>query len=582
LAWSVAGQVPVAAMLAVMAALNVICLIALSGLRVGALPAGPSASASEAAGPLSGLRLLREVPYLQDLALVVALGAATEALLDYVLNARAVGTFARGQPLMSFFALLHTGMGLLALVVQMTLSRAALQGLGLAGTVALRPATVAVASLLGVVDPRLWSAIAARGVHGVLQNSLFRSGYELLFTPLPERLKRPSKAIVDVGFDKVGSVAGALLTLAIVSFVGGESARVLFAVAAAGGLAALVVSQRLHRGYVTALEESLRSGVVRLDLGEVVDSTTLGTMTRTGFVADRQAVLREIAALRAQGGAGEAAAGAATDAVAQAVADLRSGDPEKIRRGLRAAGETMDPALVGHLIPLLARNDVFLEVLRALRRALPRATGQLLDALLDPDQDRAVRRRIPRVLRGSPTQRAADGLRQALSDPRFEVRRQCALTLARITEREPKIEVPRASVFAATIGELQAGPSAWGEEGVAGGVDDSTPDAARPRTPVERGLAHVFTLLSLTIDREPLRIAYWALFGDDPSLRGTALEYLENVLPDDVRDALWPHLGVRAAAHAARPRQEVVRDLMRLGDTHAVRRDAIKRVTPRR
>jgi ATP:ADP antiporter, AAA family len=277
----------------------------------------------------------------------------------------------------------------------------------------------------------------------------------------------------------------------------------------------------------------------------------------------------------------EDGAAAPMDVGAQAVTDLRSGDPEAIRRGLRAASETMEPALVGHLIPLLARNDVFLDVLRVLRRALPRATGQLLDVLLDPAQDVVVRRRIPRVLRGSPTQRAADGLRQALADPRFEVRRQCALTLARITEREPALDVPRASVFAATLRELAAGPSAWGEEGVTG-VDDSSSDAARPRTPFERGLAHVFTLLSLAVEREPLRPAYWALLADDRALRGTALEYLENVLPDDVRNALWPHLGVRAAAHPARPRQEVVRDLMRLGDTNAISRDAIKRVTPRR
>src|SRR5262249_9559696 len=149
------GHVPVAAMLAVMAALNVVCLVALSGLRSGALPTGRSATVTETAGALTGFPLLRQVPYLPDLALLVALGAATEALLDYVLNARAVGTFGRGQPLMSFFALFHTGVGLLGLAAQVTLSRAALQGLGLAGTVALKPATVAVAALLGTLDPRL-------------------------------------------------------------------------------------------------------------------------------------------------------------------------------------------------------------------------------------------------------------------------------------------------------------------------------------------------------------------------------------------------------------------------------------------
>src|SRR4030095_15047906 len=101
----------------------------------------------------SGIRLLGEVRYLRDLAVFVALGAVTEALLDYILNARAAATFAPGQPLLSFFALFHTTVGLLALVAQTTLSRPSLLGLGLAGTVALRPASVVVTALLGVADP---------------------------------------------------------------------------------------------------------------------------------------------------------------------------------------------------------------------------------------------------------------------------------------------------------------------------------------------------------------------------------------------------------------------------------------------
>ncbi len=98
---------------------------------------------------------MREVPYLRDLALIVALGAAAETLLDYLLNARAAEAFPPGQPLMSFFALFHTGVGLLALASQLALSRPALRRMGLAGTVALRPAAVAVAALAGALDPRL-------------------------------------------------------------------------------------------------------------------------------------------------------------------------------------------------------------------------------------------------------------------------------------------------------------------------------------------------------------------------------------------------------------------------------------------
>ncbi|HEU0105011.1 MAG TPA: hypothetical protein VFT38_02490 [Vicinamibacteria bacterium] len=583
LAWVTARLVAVPTMLAMMAAFNVVCLLALSRLGPGEAPGRGTgerrASRREATGPLSGLRVMKEVPYLRDLALVVALGAATETLLDFILSSRAAATFASGAPLMSFFALFHTGVGWLALAVQMTLARPALRRLGLAGTVALRPAAVAVGALAGLASPGLGSVLLARGAHGVLNNSLFRSGYELLFTPVAERRKRPTKAIVDVGFDKLGTVVGGLVILGLAAGLGGSSVRALFALAAVLCLAAVAVSRRLHNGYVAALEDSLRSGVVRLDLADVVDSTTSMTLSRTGLVGDREAILREIAARR-----GETRPLATpppdTDSVTETVAELRSPEPDVVRRGLHRA-QAADSALAGHVIPLLARNDLFLDALRALRRSAAQTTGQLLDALLDPAQDVAVRRRIPRVLRRTTTQRAADGLLLGLADPHFGVRRQCALTLARITERESSVVVPRAAVFAATLRELEGAPG-WAAEAEPVSSEESNPDGV-PQTPAERGLAHVFTLLSLAVEREPLQIAYWAVLGADPGLRGTALEYLENVLPDDVRRGLWPHIGARARpSRPSRPRQLLEQDLLRSGETLGLNRQALKRIVPPR
>ena len=60
-----------------------------------------------------------------------------------------------------------------------------------------------------------------------------------------------------------------------------------------------------------------------------------------------------------------------------------------------------------------------------------------------------------------------------------------------------------------------------------------------------QSLAHVFTLLSLVLPTAPLQIAYRGLHTDDPGLRGTALEYLEGVLPPDIRERLWPFLSDR-------------------------------------
>jgi hypothetical protein len=548
MAWGASRLVPVPSMLLVMALLTLAAMAGMVGL--GRHHGAVSSAAAEAApGASSALNTLRRVPYLRDLALVVAIGAITDSLLDYVLKSQAAATFSRGSQLMSFFAIINTVFGLVSLVVQAGLARSSLRALGLAGTVAVRPATVLAVALFGLLDPRMWVAILARAGQDINTSSLFRSGYELLFTPLPEAEKRPTEAVVDVGFDKLGSLVGGAVALLAVALVPTQTARVLFALAAVLCVAALAFTGRLHRGYVRTLEQSLRAGRVRLDLSDVPDEATRVTFARTSLALDRDTLLREIEALRArdEGGGG--------DRVLQAITDLRSGDRDRVRLVLR---QTREPsaALVPHLIPLLAHDGLFVEVLRALRRVALAVTGQLLDALLDPGEDAAVRRRLPRVLKVCNTKRAVQGLLLGLEDVRLDVRAQCALALASITSGHPELAVPRADVFAAVRREV----------GAAGGAPD---------------LDHVFTLLSLALDREPLQIALQALRGADGGLRGTALEYLENVLPEDLRAALWPSLGERVPARrTARPRQEVMNELLNSSAAVPLSREALRARLP--
>jgi len=569
LAFGAASVVQVPTMLAFMAGVNALCVLGLRSLRPPRRPHGRSRRAPEPTarpgGPLSGLRILNEVPYLRDLALVVGLGALVEALLDYALNAKAVEAYLGGAALMSFFALYHTGVGVLALALQSAFGSRSLRSIGLAGTVALQPAVVAAGSLLALASPRLLSVALVRGAEAVLHNSLFRSGYEVFYTPLPRDKKRPTKAIVDVGFDRVGTVTGAFITLLVVAALPSLSIQALFVLAAAAAIAALLITRRLHVGYVTALEDSLRSGAVHLDLGEVVDSTTRFTLAQTNLALDRDVLLSQIQRLRADRGSGEDSGSTRAplsepgsprdlagepafdpdDPLLRAMVRLRSEDVAAIRRTLTSP-EALDPRLAPWMIPLLARNEVFLDVLRVLRRLAPKVTGLLLDALLDPDQDAAVRRRVPRVLKNLATQRSADGLLRALDDERFDVRYQCGLALARHKERNPALVFPATAVFDAVLEELKASP---------------------PGESAERALEHVFTLLALVLEAEPLRISFWALRSED-AIRGTALEYLENVLPEGVRAALWPHVRRRRVPEAPpRPPDELKAELLRSSDT---------------
>jgi hypothetical protein len=488
LALGLARTLPIPLMLILMAGFNVLALALVEPFGGGP----PARSPQTRSGNTSAFMALREMPYLRLLAVLVALGAATEAILDFVLKARVAASLEGAGALMAFFAGFHTLVGLAGLLLQSLATRPALETLGIAGTLALRPLVVAFASLAGLLDGRLWSALLSRGGHDVLGNSLSRSAYELLFLPLPEREKRATKPVVDVGFDKLGAVLGGALALAAVSAFQAPD-RWLFGTAVALSLFPLLQTRRLQRGYVSALSESLRAGRVHLDAVEVVDSNTLLTLTGLGPPPDDVTRTRP----------GELPG----DGLLRHIADLRSGDGDRQRRALRDASP--DPALVAHVLPLLAQGETLRDAVRALRFVAPRAIGQLQDAMLDARLDVRIRRRVPRVLKTCPTPRAAAALRAALEDADFGLRSEAARALAALTADDASLAIPRETVFEAVRRELD-GPGA-GER-----------------------LDHVFVLLALALDREPLRTAAASLRGSDAGLRGTALEYLDNVLPRDL------------------------------------------------
>ncbi len=531
-----------AAMLPVLAVLTALCWVGVR--RVGASPVLPAPA--PAAPPPSGTRVLREAPYLREVAVLVALGAFAEALLDYVLSVQAVERFAGGPRLMAFFAAFHTGVSLAAAAVLALAAGPALRHLGIAGTVALRPAAAGAGALLAWLAPSLLTAVAARAAEAVMRNSLFRTAYELLFIPVPAAHKRPVKAILDVGLDRVGTVLGSLVVMAVLAS-GAPAAIVLPALTVAVGTITVVVALGLQRGYVASLAASLRSGSVTLDGGEIADADSRFTVAQTQIGLDRHSLLRDIEEHRRAAAAGlptekpdpakePAMPGRLTgDRLLSAAADLRSGDADRIRKVLAS---TLDPDLIGHVVPLLANDDVAGQAQRALRAVAIRATGQLIDAMIDDRRPAVVRRRMAPVLSAAATQRAADGLLLGLGDEVLEVRARCARALARLRGDLPAVAVPRDALLAHALREL------------------GRPDAGG------HGLRHVFVLLGLAGDAEAMKIASHAVFSDTPGVRGTALEYLENVVPDPVRAPLMHRLGVDQPRHRA-PRAETRDELLK-------------------
>jgi hypothetical protein len=78
-------------------------------------------------------------------------------------------------------------------------------------------------------------------------------------------------------------------------------------------------------------------------------------------------------------------------------------------------------------------------------------------------------------------------------------------------------------------------------------------------------LEHTFRLLGLVLDPEPVRAAFNGVQLEDEKLKSFSLEYLEQVLPQDIRRRLWVFIGDVSESKRQkelRPLDQVASDLM--------------------
>lgn len=524
------GHLALTSILPLLALLHLVTAALVLGLRPTTAAASGTAGDAE---PLSAGAVFRSSRHLRRLVVLVVLAAMTEGLLDWAFKARALASGPTGEELLRFFALFYTATALLGLLLQTTAVRPAFSRLGFARTAALLPAGVSLGALGGLLLPGFPPLILARGSEIVLRNSFFRGAYELLFTPVPATEKRVTKLLVDVGATRLGDMAGGAVVQVLLLVAGTWAGGLALGASIALALGTLVVARRLHHGYADALARSLSAHAGQLP--ELSDDPGALLQTVGGF---------DLRQLRDRPAESSAAAGPAPTAplpMGRREA-LASRDPEVVTGALEAGPLT--PELVGDAVRLLAWDAVAPAAIRALTPAVPAAVGTLVARLVDPDEDFAIRRRLVRVLVETPTPEIFAALHEALSDRRFEVRYLAGRALYRQTVARGELVVDRDRIRDAVLTEVAVGRGVWESRRLIDAADDeSAPmETALIRDRADRSLEHVFTLLALILPRDPLRLAYHGLHTADRHLRGTALEYLESVLPPDVRERLWPFL----------------------------------------
>ena len=565
----------IASMLPVLALLNGVCAISVRRFAPDGHGLSPSSEALDSApelaaeSPQSGLRALAHAPYLQNLALLVLLGTVAATLADYVFKASAVEAFGRGDALLRFFAIYYAAVSLVSFVVQTTAGALALERLGLAATVSTPSVALAAGVLGSMAVPGLDGVMMARGGESVLRGSLFKTAYEIFFTPVAPQDKRAAKSIIDVGVDRLGDAVGAGAIAVAIAMPGSSPGRLLLATFVCSVLA-VIVALRLGRGYIRTLEQNLVNRAIELDLDSVTDLTTRTSVLRTLQIASPASPQATAAMPAASPVVPTTARGIVSeDPQVEQIMALRSRDPARVRVALPRRGELPAP-LVAHVIPLLAWDAVAEDAMHALRTVAERHIGQLVDAFIDPNQPFAVRRRLVRVCSVCTSQRAADGVLLALDDARFEVRFHSGRSLTAIVEKNALVRIPREKIFDLVRREVAVSRPVWESHFLLDEADTGQfVDAVLERR-ASQSLAHIFTLLSLVLPAVPLQVAYRGLQSGDAGLRGTSLEYLEGVLPPDIRERLWPFLDAESLAARAvrsRTRDEVLAELMRSNES---------------
>jgi hypothetical protein len=144
------------------------------------------------------------------------------------------------------------------------------------------------------------------------------------------------------------------------------------------------------------------------------------------------------------------------------------------------------------------------------------------------------------------------------------------------------LRIDRNQILAIVLKEVTVGKPVWEGRRLLDLPESDSPLDTFVRDRAGESLAHVFTLLSLVLPREPIQLAFRGLQTSDEHLRGTALEYLDSVLPAPIKQRLWPFLQHPVPRPSSKSREEAIAALLRSNQSIELNLEDLRRRTANR
>jgi AAA family ATP:ADP antiporter len=217
-------------------------------------------------------------------------------------------------------------------------------------------------------------------------------------------------------------------------------------------------------------------------------------------------------------------------------------DVEVAQAAINAVGALKKRSVIGELIERLHEPALTDRIVPALAAFGDRIVGTLRDYLTDADMRPEIRREIPRVLEEIGSRAAQAVLIESVLDRDVIVRYHTIAALNRLGQAHPDRSTDRKLIESVMAAEVMGHYRSYQVLGTLGGAFDG------PVNPIQHGLREsmekeserIFRLLKILYPQYDMHSAYVSLQSDDPIVHDNAVEFMDSVLPPEVRTLIIP------------------------------------------
>ena len=252
---------------------------------------------------------------------------------------------------------------------------------------------------------------------------------------------------------------------------------------------------------------------------------------------------------------------------------LEDDDVEIARTAIQAVGALKKRSMIGALVDRMGEPALNESAVAALAKFGDRIVGTLRDYLLDQEIRAEVRREIPKVLQEIGTAAAHAVLVETVLDRDVVLRYHTIAAINRLGQAHPDRSTDRKLIETVLAAEIMGHYRSYQVLAtLEGSLDDpSNPIEHGLRESMEKETERIFRLLKILYPQYDLHSAYVGMQSLDPVVHDNAVEFMDSVLPPEVRSLIIPLFD-----RNVRIRERILTANRLLGSTLGDREEAIE------